>query len=98
MFTHPDIFKPDLWFLNSQYQRDLGRGFSLSANLYGRLLDVDQFNVDVEEDVDARTNQKGWGGALQLAYQGTVWERPVSITIGGDYTGARLDHLIGERG
>jgi len=98
VFTHPDIFKPDLWFLNSQYQRDLGRGFSLSANLYGRLLDVDQFNVDVEEDVDARTNQKGWGGALQLAYQGTVWERPVSITIGGDYSGARLDHLIGERG
>ena len=98
VFTHPDIFKPDLWFLNSQYQRDLGRGFSLSANLYGRLLDVDQFNVDVEEDVDARTNQKGWGGALQLAYQGTVWERPVSITLGGDYSGARLDHLIGERG
>ena len=98
VFTHPDIFKPDLWFLNSQYQRDLGHGFSLSANLYGRLLDVDQFNVDVEEDVDARTNQKGWGGALQLAYQGTVWERPVSITIGGDYSGARLDHLIGERG
>ena len=98
VFTHPDIFKPDLWFLNSQYQRDLGRGFSLSANLYGRLLDVDQFNVDVEEDVDARTNQKGWGGALQLAYQGTVWEQPVSITLGGDYSGARLDHLIGERG
>ena len=98
VFTHPDIFKPDLWFLNSQYKRDLGQGLSLSANLYGRLLDVEQFNVDVEEDVDARTNQKGWGGALQLAYQGTVWERPVSVTVGGDYSGARLDHLIGERG
>ncbi len=98
VFTHPDIFKPDLWFLNSQYKRDLGRSFSLSANLHGRLLDVDQFNVDVEEDVDARTNQKGWGGALQLAYRGTVWERPVSVTLGGDYSGARLDHLIGERG
>ncbi len=98
VFTYPDIFEPDLWFLNGQYQRDLGRGFSLSTNLYGRLLDVDQFNLDVEEDVDARTNQKGWGGALQLAYQGTVWERPVSITLGSDYAGARLDHLIGERG
>ena len=98
VFTHPDIFKPELWFLNSQYKRDLGRGFALSANLYGRLLDVDQFNLDVEEDIDARTNQKGWGGALQLAYQGAVWERPVSVTLGGDYAGARLDHLIGERG
>ncbi len=98
VFTHPDIFKPDLWFLNSQYKRDLGRGFALSANLYGRLLDVDQFNLDVEEDIDARTNQKGWGGALQLAYQGAVWERTVSVTLGGDYSGARLDHLIGERG
>ena len=98
VFTHPDIFKPDLWFLSSHYQRDLGAGFSLSANLYGRLLDVDQFNLDVEEDIDARTNQKGWGGTLQLAYQGAVGGRPVSLTIGGDYTGARLDHLIGERG
>lgn len=98
VFSYPDIFRPDLWFLNSQYTRDLGRGFSLSANLYGRLLDVDQFNLDVEEEIDARTNQKGWGGALQLAYQGAIWEKPVSITLGGDYSGARLDHLIGERG
>ena len=97
VFTHPDIFKPDLWFLSSQYQRDFGSGFSLSTNLHGRLLDVDQFNLDVEETLDARTNQKGWGGALQLAYHGTLWERPVSVTLGGDYTGARLDHLIGEQ-
>lgn len=98
VFTHPDIFKPDLWFLNGRYQRDLGRGFFLTTNLYGRLLDVDQFNLDVEEIVDARTNQKSWGGTLQLSYQGRVWDLPVSATLGSDYSGARLDHLIGEAG
>ncbi len=97
IFTHPDIYEPDLWFVNGQYQRDLGRTFSLAANVYGRLLDVDQFNRDVGEDLDARTNQKGWGGVLQLVYQETVRGILITATVGGDYTGARLDHLIAER-
>ncbi len=97
VFTHPDIYEPDLWFVNGQYQRDLGGAFSLAANVYGRLLDVDQFNRDVGEDLDARTNQKGWGGALQLVYQETVLGVPVKATLGADYDGARLDHLIAER-
>jgi len=98
VFTHPDIFKPDLWLLNSRYQRDLGYGFLLSSDLYGRLLDVDQFNVDVEEIVDARTNQKGWGGTMQVSFQDRLWGLPISATFGVDYSGARLDHLIGEAG
>ncbi len=97
IFTHPDIYEPDLWFANGQYERDLGRAFSLAANVYGRLLDVDQFNRDVGEDLDARTNQKGWGGALQLVYQETVLGVPIKATLGADYDGARLDHLIAER-
>lgn len=98
VFTHPDIFKPDLWLLNSRYQRDLGRGILLSSDLYGRLLDVDQFNLDVEEIVDARTNQKGWGGTLQVSLQERLWGQPISATLGVDYSGAHLDHLIGEAG
>ena len=89
VFTHPDIFKPDLWFLNSQYQRDLGHGFSLSANLHGRLLDVDQFNVDVEEDVDARTNQKGWG-------ERSSW--PIKGRYGRDQSLSRLASITAEPG
>ena len=97
VFTHPDRFEPDLWFLNGEYRRDFGSGLTLSANLYGRILDIDQFNADVDEDVDARTNQKGWGSALQLAYQGRLFGLPLTATIGADYTGATLDHLIAER-
>lgn len=98
VFTHPDRFEPDLWFLNGEYTRDLSQGFALSTHLYGRLLDVDQFNRDVAEDVDARTNQKGWGSTVQLAYRGALRGVPITATLGADYTGARLDHLIAERG
>ncbi|MCE2486918.1 MAG: hypothetical protein J4F42_15495 [Desulfurellaceae bacterium] len=67
VFTHPDRFQPVLWFVNGNYRRALSSQLTLSTNLFGRLLDVDQFNRDVEEDVDARTNQKGWGGAAHAA-------------------------------
>ena len=97
VYTQPDIFEPDLWFANSQYQRVLGPGLSLSANGYARLLDVDQFNLDVEETVDARTNQLGWGTSLELSYQGTALGRAFSLTLGGSYSGASLDHLIAEQ-
>ena len=97
VFTHSDRFKPILWFVNGTYRRDLLPSLSLSSNAYGRLLDIDQFNPGVDEEVDARTNQKGWGGTLQLAYQNPVFGRPVTARLGLDYSGARLDHLIGER-
>lgn len=98
VFTHPDRFQPVLWFLNGEYRRKLTPNLTLSTNLFGRLLDVDQFNRDVEEDVDARTNQKSWGGTAQLSYQGRVFGRPLTIAAGADYSGSRLDHLIAERG
>ena len=97
VFTHSDRFKPLLWFVNGEYRRDLLPGLSLSSNVYGRLLDIDQFNPGVDEEVDARTNQKGWGGALQIAYQQEVFDLPVTVALGLDYSGSTLDHLIGER-
>ncbi len=96
VFTHPDRFQPVLWFLHGTYQRTLSPALSLSTTLFGRLLDVDQFNRDVEEDVDARTNQKSWGGAAQLAYQGPAFGMPLTLIAGVDYSGARLDHVIAE--
>ena len=74
VYTHPDRFSPEFLSLNGQYRLDLGSGFSLAANAYGRLLDINQFNRDVEEDVLARTNQDGWGSSVQLTYQdSTAW-------------------------
>lgn len=97
VYTHPDHFKPDLWLLNGEYRREFALGLMLSTNLYGRLLAVDQFNRDVEEDVTARTQQDSWGGTAQLTYQGTLFDLPLTATLGIDYTGASLDHVIGER-
>jgi outer membrane receptor protein involved in Fe transport len=97
VFTHPDRFAPELGFMESGYHLDLGSGLSLSANVYGRLLDVNQFNRDVAEDVDARTQQDGWGGTVQLTYQDTFLGLPVTATAGVDYEGASLRHRIAER-
>lgn len=98
VYTHSDHFEPELWFLTSEYRRDLSAGWEISANAFGRLLDVTQSNVDVEEDIRAMTAQHGWGGTAQLAYQGVVLRLPVTLAAGADYTGAVLNHRIAERG
>ena len=97
VFTHPDRFAPELWFVNGEYRHDFGSGLALSADVYGRVLDVDQFNRDVAEDVDARTQQDGWGGTVQLTYQETFLGLLVTATAGVDYEGASLRHRIAER-
>ncbi len=97
VYTHPDIFSPEFLSLNGQYRRELGSGFSLAANAYGRLLDLKQFNRDVEEDVLARTNQDGWGSSVQLTYQNSLFSMPLTAIAGLDYTGATLRHRIAER-
>jgi iron complex outermembrane receptor protein len=96
VYTHPDQFAPELWFLNGQYHLDFGSGFFLTSNMYGRLLDINQFNRDVEEDVVARTGQDGWGGAVQLTYQNSILGIPLTAMGGLDYTGASLRHRIAE--
>ncbi|MBI3248514.1 MAG: TonB-dependent receptor [Deltaproteobacteria bacterium] len=97
VFTHPDRFSPEFFSFNSQYRSDLGTGFSLAATAYGRLLDLDQFNRDVEEDVLARTAQDGWGSSVQLTYQDSLWGIPLTAITGLDYTGTTLRHRIAER-
>jgi outer membrane receptor protein involved in Fe transport len=97
VFTHPDRFSPELISLNGQYRLELGSGFSLAATAYGRLLDINQFNRDVEEDVLARTNQDGWGSSVQLTYQDRLLGLPLTAIAGLDYTGATLRHRIAER-
>lgn len=96
VFTHPDRFQPELWFVNGQYTYDLGSGFTLTANGYGRFLEIDQFNRDVEEDVLGNTSQDGWGSSAQLTYQNTILGIPVTAAAGLDYNGATLRHRIDE--
>jgi outer membrane receptor protein involved in Fe transport len=86
-----------LWFLNTQYTRDLGSGFSFTTNGYGRFLQIEQFNRDVEEDLLANTQQDGWGGSAQLTYQNTLLGMPATAATGLDYSGATLRHRIAER-
>ncbi|HEV8718857.1 MAG TPA: TonB-dependent receptor [Candidatus Binatia bacterium] len=97
VFTHPDRFQPELWFVNGQYAYDLGSGLTLTANGYGRFLRLNQFNRDVTEDVSGDTHQDGRGAATQLTYQNTLLGMPLTAVAGLDYTGATLRHRIDER-
>ncbi|HXG18800.1 MAG TPA: TonB-dependent receptor [Methylomirabilota bacterium] len=97
VFTHPDRFRPELWFVNGQYTYDLGSGLTLTANGYGRFLRLHQFNRDVAEDVLGDTRQDGWGSAAQLTYQNTLWGIPVTTAAGLDYSGATVRHRIADR-
>ena len=97
VYTFPDKFDPESWLLNSEYRRELGGGFTLSSNVFGRFLTIDQFNPGVEEELQSRTSQQGWGGTAQVAYQGKWLNFPVTAAMGIDYNGARLDYRISER-
>ncbi len=97
VYTYPDRFRPELWFLNAQYTRDLGPGLTLTTNGYGRFLKISQFNRDVAEDILADTQQDGWGGSAQLTYQNTLLGMPVTAAAGLDYNGATLRHRIAGR-
>ena len=97
VYTHPDRFSPEFLAFNGQYRLDLGSGLSLAANAYGRLLDINQFNRDVEEDVLARTGQEGWGSSVQLTYQNSLLGVPLTAIAGLDYSGATLRHRIANR-
>jgi outer membrane receptor protein involved in Fe transport len=97
VYTHPDRFQPELWFVNGQYTYTLGSGLTFTMNGYGRFLDIDQFNRDVAEDVLGNTHQDGWGSSAQLTYQNSLFGMPVTAATGVDYNGATLRHRIADR-
>lgn len=97
VFTHPDRFQPELWFVNGQHVYELGPGLTFTAHGHGRFLRVAQFNRDVAADVQGTTDQDGWGGTAQLTYQSTVQGVPITAAVGIDYAGAFLRHRIQER-
>jgi outer membrane receptor protein involved in Fe transport len=62
-FTGGDTYKPRLHFLNGTLTQTLSPSATLSADVYGRWLDVDQFNANVSEADSRGLTDIGTGGA-----------------------------------
>ena len=90
-FTGGDYFAPVAHQVTLNAQRALGSA-QLSANVFGRRLDTDQFNVNATPpDSRQRNHERIGGGAVQLAGARPVGGRPLRWFAGLD---AQYSHTV----
>jgi len=90
-FTGGDYFAPLAHQVTLNAQRALGSA-QLSANVFGRRLDTDQFNVNATPpDSRQRNHERIGGGAVQLAGARPVGGRPLRWFAGLD---AQYSHTV----
>jgi len=90
-FTGGDYFAPLAHQLTLNAQRAVGSA-QLSANLFGRRLDTDQFNVNAAPpDSRQRNHERIGGGAAQLSGTKPVLQRPLRWFAGLD---AQYSHTV----
>ena len=90
-FTGGDYFAPLAHQVTLNAQRALGTA-QLSANVFGRRLDTDQFNVNATPpDSRQRNHERIAGGAVQLAGARPVGGRPLRWFAGLD---AQYSHTV----
>src|SRR5882724_1148185 len=91
-YTKGDFFAPRLDQLTLNVQRDLGDRFTLSANGFGRLLHVEQFNVNlVTENTRLLSRTASAGVAVQLDRAGPLFGRLNVLTLGAEYAHSAVD-------
>jgi outer membrane receptor protein involved in Fe transport len=85
-YTAGDFFAPRLDQLALNGRRDLGEGFTVSANGFGRLLHVEQFNVNlIGENSRLLSRTASAGGTVQLDRAGTVLGKWNLVSMGLEY-------------
>ena len=85
-FTAGDFFRPlqNLGILN--LRQELGSGFALALNGFGRNLDAEQFNVSlIADNTRFFNNTTSGGGTLQLSHQASPFMRDNLLILGADY-------------
>ncbi|HET7791533.1 MAG TPA: TonB-dependent receptor [Gemmatimonadales bacterium] len=85
-FTAGDFFAPRLDQATLNFRRDLGDRFALSANGFGRLLHVEQFNVNlIAENTRLLSRTASAGGTVQLDCTAPFFGRRNLLTAGLEY-------------
>jgi len=91
-YTRGDFFAPRLDQLALNVHRDLGDRFTFSANGFGRLLHVEQFNVNlVTENTRLLSRTASAGATLQLDRAAPLFGRPNVLTVGAEYAHSAVD-------
>lgn len=86
-FTGGDFYQPTLFFGIGNIRQDLGGGFAVSLNTFGRHLDVEQFNVSlIGDNTRGFTTTTAAGGTLQVSHQGDVLGGDNRAIVGVEYT------------
>lgn len=85
-FTGGDFFNPRSHLGALNVRQDLGAGFALSLNGFGRMLEAEQFNASLLADnTRAFTHTTSAGGTLQLSHHAPVLGRQNRLSVGAEY-------------
>jgi outer membrane receptor protein involved in Fe transport len=94
-FTGGDFYRPELHFVNAGLTQSLSPSVTLSADAYGRFLDVEQFNANISEpDSRGLTDVETGGATAQL----TLRPAPEGLVVsaGAEYVRHDVDIRIFE--
>jgi outer membrane receptor protein involved in Fe transport/FixJ family two-component response regulator len=90
-FTGGDFFRPLLNVGILNLRQELGSGFTLALNGFGRNLDAEQFNVSlIGDNTRLFNNTTSGGGTLQLSHQALPFGRENLLIVGTDYVHNRV--------
>src|SRR6266446_6823693 len=85
-FTSGDFFRPQLQFGILNVRQELGAGFSLKVNAFGRHFKAEQFNASlIDDNTRGFTDTTSAGGTLQLSHQGKIAARENRLVTGVEY-------------
>jgi outer membrane receptor protein involved in Fe transport len=85
-FTGGDFFSPRAYLSTLNLRQELGAGFALSLNGFGRILDAEQFNVNlIADNARSFTHTTSAGGTLQLGHRAPVLGRQNHLIMGAEY-------------
>jgi outer membrane receptor protein involved in Fe transport len=91
-YTRGDFFAPRLDQLALNVRRDLGDRFSFSGNGFGRLLHVEQFNVNLlERNSRLLSRTASAGVTLQVDRAAPLFGRLNVLTVGLEYAHSAVD-------
>ena len=86
-FTPGEFWSPELNFGNVSVSRALGEHWTVSANVFVRALEAEQFNSNlITENTRLRNRTLSVGGALEAIHRGTIAERDNVLIVGAEYT------------
>lgn len=91
-FTGGDFFEPLLNLGTFNARQELGKGFTLAFNAFGRKLSAEQFNVSlIGENTRTMNDTLSAGGTLQLSHQAQILGRENLLILGAEYLNHQVD-------